>query len=83
VAQDSYANALRLADRIEEQTESLADYPHRGHPVEEFPGLPLREVLVASYRIIYRVQGDEIQVVGVIHSARLLRRALADRDLEG
>ncbi len=57
-----------VADRIlldiETAVAKLNDFPHRG---ERVPGRPLRRILSARYRfkIVYRVTGDTIEVIGV------------------
>ena len=40
---------------------SLAAFPERGRVVPE-PGLPLREIFFRSYRIVFRVRGDVVEV---------------------
>jgi len=45
------------------------DFPELGRAVPEGDGRH-REVLVAPYRIVYRVANDEVFIVTVIHGAR-------------
>jgi toxin ParE1/3/4 len=40
--------------------------------VPEFGRRDLRELLFQKYRIVYRVKLDEVQIVSVVHGARLL-----------
>jgi plasmid stabilization system protein ParE len=51
---------------------SLSSLPGRGRMVPEFRRSELREVIVRSYRIIYRIQKDEecLEVVRFWHAAR-------------
>jgi toxin ParE1/3/4 len=69
IAQDSPRAADRLLDRIEAQCRLLADNPRvgRGRP-EIAPDA--RAWIVGRYLILYRVQDDGIEVVGVVHGAR-------------
>lgn len=39
----------------------------------EFDDENMRELLVYSYRIIYRLQNDEALIVAVIHGKRILQ----------
>ncbi|HEY2115527.1 MAG TPA: type II toxin-antitoxin system RelE/ParE family toxin [Candidatus Angelobacter sp.] len=43
-----------------------------GREVPEFQDPELRELLVYSYRIIYRVGTDEVLIASVIHGKRSL-----------
>jgi plasmid stabilization system protein ParE len=45
---------------------------------EELPGSELRELVVDDYRIIYRCRDKTVEVLTVVHGARILR----SRDLE-
>jgi len=42
-------------------------------------GVELREVSVRPYRVIYRLRDDCVVVLGIIHGARLLRKAIRGR----
>ena len=72
IAKDSAFYADRMVARIIERTDVLALHPHVGHPVHEAPDLDVREVHVASYRIIYRVLLDEVEIVTLVHFAQQL-----------
>jgi toxin ParE1/3/4 len=73
IAKDSVFYADRMVARIIERTDVLALHPHVGHPVHEAPDLDVREVHVASYRIIYRVLLDEVEIVTLVHFAQQLK----------
>jgi len=73
IAKDSAFYADRMAARIIERTDVLALHSHVGHPVHEAPDLDVREVHVASYRIIYRVLLDEVEIVTLVHFAQQLK----------
>jgi plasmid stabilization system protein ParE len=40
--------------------------------VEEIEGLELREILFRDYRIIYRLAGNTVVIVGVFHGSKAL-----------
>ncbi len=64
-------------DRLISRVERAAATPSRGHPVHEFIESGLREVHEGSYRIIYGVCADELQVVTIVHMRqRVTRRRL-------
>ena len=52
--------------------ERLADFPNSGRIVPELKDPAIREILFGSYRIVYRVKGDVVEVLTVYHGARLL-----------
>lgn len=55
------------------QTRILARFPQAGRKVPEFDDENIRELVVYSYRIIYRLQQDEVLIVTVIHGKRVLQ----------
>ena len=74
VAEDSPGSAEAVAQRFVARADLLPDHPGQGRRVPEYDGpLEIREVFVHSWRLIYRVTGDEIRIVAVVHGARLLR----------
>jgi addiction module RelE/StbE family toxin len=79
IARDAPQVAALFAERVIRATDRLADYPHLGRVVPEFGLEDLREVIVGSYRVIYRTRQDQVQVVTVHHGARLLEA----RKMEG
>jgi toxin ParE1/3/4 len=64
--------AERLGDELLDVALSLGKLPGRGRVVPEFRRAELREVIVRSYRVIYRIQEDEkcVEVVRFWHAAR-------------
>ncbi len=50
----------------------LAEYPWSGRVVREFDDPNIREIIEHPYRVIYRVRGERIDVLAVVHCARLL-----------
>ncbi len=73
IAADSPAYAGVVLKNIVNQTRILARFPRAGRKVPEFDDENIRELIVYSYRIIYRLQNDEVLVVAVIHGKRVLQ----------
>ena len=65
-----YAQAV--AARIVARADQLDGMPLLGAEVPEYADPDLREVYEHPYRVLYRVDGPDAQVVAVIHSARRL-----------
>jgi len=59
----------------------LARFPRSGRKVPEFDDENVRELIVYSYRVIYRVQKDEIVVAAVVHGKRNLQKRKTDSSL--
>ena len=73
IAADSPAYAGVVLKNIVNQTRILARFPQAGRKVPEFDDENIRELVVYSYRIIYRLQNDEALIVAVIHGKRVLQ----------
>jgi addiction module RelE/StbE family toxin len=74
IARDSPANAIRMIDRLTRRAEQFMAFPLSGRVVPEFQREDIREVIEPPYRIIYRVLSDRIDVLTVMHGARILRK---------
>ncbi len=73
IAADSPAYASVVLKKIVSQTRILMRFPRAGRKVPELEDENVRELLVYSYRIIYRLKGDEALVVAVIHGKQILQ----------
>ena len=78
IARDSTRYAQIQIENIQESVSNLATFPLMGRNVPEFPHLSYREILVGNYRVIYRFEKEQGQVIvmSVIHSKRLLKEPL-------
>ena len=72
IEEDSPSAANQTIDRIIKRGDSLASFPQLGRIVEHYNRPNIRELIENPYKIIYRVQKDEIQIIDVFHSAQLL-----------
>lgn len=68
VAQISPLYAERLVDRILSHGDQVAAFPASGRRVPEGPGDDIREVFEGSYRIIYVVQHERVDILAVVHA---------------
>jgi toxin ParE1/3/4 len=83
IAEDDPAAAARLGDRIIERLMGLKTFPAKGRVVPELGDPSRREIIVAPYRIVYRIKGTEIRVLAVVHGRRLLEAALDEEPSTG
>lgn len=74
IACDSRRNAERFAERILQKGDSVGTLPEAGAIVPEYKSPKIREVFEGSYRIIYRIYSDRVDILAVIHGARRLPR---------
>ena len=72
ITRDSPGAAQALVERVLNATEQLASFPESGRIVPELPDLGYRELLVGSYRVIYRIEGNTVWIAVVVHGRRLL-----------
>jgi toxin ParE1/3/4 len=69
VAQDSKTYALQTVDRITRRSQQIGEFPLSGRKVPEYDLDQIREVFSGSYRIIYHIKADQIDVIAVLHGA--------------
>jgi toxin ParE1/3/4 len=72
IAKDSVAYAAAVVRKILDTTGNLSNFPLSGRIVPELGDPAIREKLVYSYRVIYRVEVETITIAAVIHGKRLL-----------
>jgi len=74
ISKDSIHHATNLVQRIFNLEELIAKQPLAGRIVPEYQEPNLRELIMGSYRIIYKIiSEDKIVIVTVHHGARLLK----------
>lgn len=71
IAKDSKHYAKKVVQTIVENTEKLEDYP-------EIDDATVRELFVYSYRLIYEISPDGIEILAVIHGKRDFFNSLND-----
>lgn len=75
IAKDSRRYARIQVENIQNTVSAINSFPLIGRVVPEFPNLSYREMLVGSYRLIYRFSEERKQVVimAVVHGRQILR----------
>ena len=71
IRQDNLPAAIHFRKKAELVLRRLETFPDSGRVIPEFPELPYREVIVAPYRLFYRVEGRFVWIVAVWHGAQL------------
>jgi len=69
---DSPDRAIAFGQFLVSNTKRLADFPQLGRVVPEFENSLIREIVVRSYRVVYRIneENQRIDVVSFWHAAR-------------
>ena len=70
IAQNSPEYAKLMVDRLTQRSQQIGSFPQSGRVVPEYESDQIREVIEGSYRIIYYIKPDQIDVLAVIHTAR-------------
>ena len=59
-----------MVDLLTRRSEQISKFPSSGRIVPEFETEQIREVIEGSYRIIYYIKPDQIDVLAVIHGSQ-------------
>lgn len=76
IALNSPTYGRRMIDRITRRSEQISEHALSGRKVPEFDTEDIRELIERPYRIIYRIKPGQIDIISVIHCARLLPKEL-------
>jgi len=72
ISKDSVEYAERYVLKIAARVEKLLMFPESGELVIEGALRGLREIVFGNYRIFYRYKNEVVEIVTIIHGARLL-----------
>ncbi len=75
IARDSGYYATQFVSRILGAVTKLEAFPEMGRRVPESDQDAIREILFQSYRIIYRLSPQLIQILAVLHGSRDLSQS--------
>jgi len=85
IANDSSANALKVLNKLKEKAANLHHSPKRGRIIPELQENGIyqyRELMVAPWRLMYRVQEDKVYVLAVLDSRQNIEDILLKRVLD-
>ena len=78
IARDSKYYAQKVSQDIVDKSEKLKYFPQIGRIVPEINNPNIRELIIYSYRLIYEVISDGVQILALIHSKRNFTGSLTD-----
>ena len=67
IACDSKYYAIKVSQEFIEKSEQLADLPKMGRIVPEIEDSNIRELIIYSYRLIYEISSNRIEVLAITH----------------
>ncbi|MEK7748086.1 MAG: type II toxin-antitoxin system RelE/ParE family toxin [Nitrospirota bacterium] len=67
IATDSKYYAIKVSQEFIEKSEALADFPKVGRMVPEISHPNIRELILYSYRLIYEISANRIEILAIIH----------------
>ncbi len=70
IAKDSRYYATNVVQNIVSKTENLDVFPEMGRVVPEIGDKNVRELIIYSYRLIYEVVPNDIQILAILHGKR-------------
>ncbi len=73
IAEDSPAYAGTVVRTIIKHVKTLANFPRSGRKVAEFNDEYIRQLIVYSFRIIYKLEPEKVIVAAIIHGKRILQ----------
>jgi len=73
IARDSPRYATATVNRLGDAVTALETFPRMGRRIPEVDDPDARELIVGSYRLMYRVEADRVLIAGVIHGSRDLK----------
>ena len=62
--------ARRVVERLVNRSERIAAFPRSGLAVPEYEIDEVRQVIESSYRLIYLIKENQVEVLAVIHTSR-------------
>ena len=72
ISNDSPHYARLFVVDLFQAVERIAEFPHSGRVVPELGDPGVREIILGSYRLVYRLKKRHAELLTVHHGARLL-----------
>lgn len=78
IALDKIGAAKKLVERVFSRVNLLRESPMSGRMPQELDGEKYREVIVGPCRIFYRALDDEVVILHIMRSERILRKFILE-----
>ncbi len=80
ISRDSQNYAAELLEELMLAPRRFQKFPRIGRIVPEYEIENLRELIIGSYRMVYELMPNTVQIIGIIHGRRDLKSALQPED---
>ena len=70
IKRDSQYYSAKVFKDVLNKSKILENFPEIGRIVPEINNKSIRELIIYSYRLIYRISGKEIEVITLVHNKR-------------
>ena len=70
IGRDSDYYAADLVEQVVLSVERLVRFPNLGRVVPEAQDENIRELMHQNYRIIYRISGERVEILTIVHGSR-------------
>jgi toxin ParE1/3/4 len=67
ISRTSAIYAEGVVAQIDHRLQLLREHPHMGKPAPEAEDLAVRELVIESHRVFYRVRPDAIDLLAIVH----------------
>ncbi len=74
IARDSDTYAADFVEQVILSVERLLRFPRLGRAVAEAHDENIRELVYQKYRIVYRIAGERIEILTIVHGSRNLTK---------
>jgi len=78
ISADSNFYAKKVIQVIIEKAKKLEDFPQLGRIVPELRDENVRELFIYSYRLIYQITQNNVDILTIIHGKRDFNKAYKD-----
>ena len=74
ICEDSKSGAKKFVAQIETEIAKMKNYPQRCPVINESKifGIEYRHLVIGNYRIIFKIDTDNVFIMRVIHGSRIL-----------
>ena len=72
ISKDNPERAIKFVDKLIDRSEEIKDFPLIGRIVPEFAVDEIREIFEKTYRIVYKVSKNKIEILTIIEGHKLL-----------
>lgn len=82
IARDAPSFAQIFVNKVFLSVERLENFPYSGRIVPEISQDNIREIIFGSYRIVYLVNNEEVNILTIFHSSRQLKLSDLSSELD-